>query len=151
MSKLSFYRLEVKICVRRCCVCERSCHEGGCWTPCSSQSAPERSEDAATVLCLDWFPFQGVGFINYWNCKKNINASFIFRCLPGFLQICAPDQSCLRSKMPLPWLLKERAMLPHSFVVSLQCSKKSSSQKNGISVQNQLQRAQQNLRSKAGT
>lgn len=54
MSECNFYRLEVKICVRRSCVCERrSCHEGDCWTPRSSQSALERSEDAATVLCLD--------------------------------------------------------------------------------------------------
>lgn len=101
MSEHNFYRLEVKICVRRCCVCERrSCHEGHCWTRCSSQSAPERSEDAATVHYLDWFPFQGIGLIHYWNCKKEHKFQLNFHYLPGFLQICAPDHSCLCSLIP---------------------------------------------------
>lgn len=77
MIECSFYGLEVKICVRKCCVCgRRSCHEGNCWTPYSS-SVLQKEVKMQPLCRVEWFPVQGVGFNSCWKCKMSINTGLI--------------------------------------------------------------------------
>lgn len=83
MSECNFYGLEVKICVRKCCVCgRRSCPEGNCWTPHRS-SVPQKEVKMQPLCWLESFPVQGVVFNNYWKCKKSINTGLISTIYQG--------------------------------------------------------------------
>lgn len=138
MIECSFYGLEVKICVRKCCVCgRRSCHKGNCWTPYSS-SVLQKEVKMQPLCRVEWFPVQGVGFNSCWKCKKSINTGLI-----SMLTRVPPDL-CPRPKLSVfnvaYSLVSKRGC--HSaplLVVSLLCSKKYLSSKNVISVQKTAQ------------